>query len=141
MSWDIEWSPIVLEIYIGYLKFAKVCELNFNGDHEFEISEGNNKHIINLSKVTNEGKAINEEEETNEEAKKISDEEDVEPSLPRFTNDATVEDLPLTAPQPSQDSASSQSLFVKSFGQSIFGSSPSDPDFEYLGLEVKEDIL
>ncbi|MCE3215994.1 hypothetical protein HAX54_004313, partial [Datura stramonium] len=38
-------------------------------------------------------------------------------ALPDFPNDATVEDLHLTAPQPSQDSA------------------PSDPDFE-----VEEDI-
>ncbi|MCE2055613.1 hypothetical protein HAX54_043006, partial [Datura stramonium] len=51
------------------------------------------------------------------------------------------EDLPSTLHASVKTKASSQSLFVKSFGQSIFGSSPSDPDFEYLGLEVKEDIL
>ncbi|MCD7446616.1 hypothetical protein HAX54_012101 [Datura stramonium] len=72
--------------------------------------------------------------------KGLIDKEDIEPSPPRFSNDKIVEDFPLTAPQPSQDSASTQSLFGKSFGQSIFGSSLSVPDFEYLGLEVEEDI-
>ncbi|KAM3216262.1 hypothetical protein P3L10_025703 [Capsicum annuum] len=70
-------------------------------------------------------------------------EEDVEPSPPRFPNDAIVEELPLTAVQASQNSASNQhrqSFFGKSFGQSIFGSSPSYHRFEYRVLEVEEDI-
>lgn len=71
---------------------------------------------------------------------RLIDEEDEEPSPPRFQNDATIKDLHLTSPQPSQDSASSQSIFWKYFGQSIFCSCPSDPDFEYLGVEVEEDI-
>ncbi|PHT73312.1 hypothetical protein T459_24097 [Capsicum annuum] len=70
-------------------------------------------------------------------------EEDVEPSPPKFPNDAIVEELPLTAVQASQNSASNQhrqSFFGKSFGQSIFGSSPSYHRFEYRVLEVEEDI-
>ncbi|PHU07871.1 DNA-(apurinic or apyrimidinic site) lyase 2 [Capsicum chinense] len=68
-------------------------------------------------------------------------EEDVEPSPPRFPNDAIVEELPLTGAQASQNSASNQhrqSFFGKSFGQSIFGSSPSYHRFEYRVLEVEE---
>ncbi|KAM3199848.1 hypothetical protein P3L10_032208 [Capsicum annuum] len=72
----------------------------------------------------------------------LIDEENIDPSPPRFPNNVIVEDLPLTAPQASQDSASTQyqSFFGKSFGQSIFGSSPSYHEFEYRGLKVKEDI-
>ncbi|KAF3628173.1 hypothetical protein FXO38_28393 [Capsicum annuum] len=72
----------------------------------------------------------------------LIDEEDVEPSPLRFPNDAIIEDLPLTAPQASQDSASTQhqSFFGKSFGQFIFGSSSSYPEFNNRGLEVEEDV-
>ncbi|MCE3051949.1 Dolichol phosphate-mannose biosynthesis regulatory protein [Datura stramonium] len=40
MSWLSEWSPIDIEMYNEYLNIAKMCVLNFNGDHGFEISEG-----------------------------------------------------------------------------------------------------
>ncbi|KAM3357519.1 hypothetical protein P3S68_020450 [Capsicum galapagoense] len=72
----------------------------------------------------------------------LIDEEDVEPTPPRLPNDAIVEDLPLIAPQASQDNTSTQhqSFFGKSFDQSILGSSPSYPEFEYHSLEVEEDV-
>lgn len=45
MSWPTEWSPTTIEMYNEYLKIANVCELNFNGDHGFEISEGNDSTL------------------------------------------------------------------------------------------------
>ncbi|KAG5590703.1 hypothetical protein H5410_041217 [Solanum commersonii] len=49
MTWNCDWSPIAIEMYNEFLKIANVCELNFNGDDGFEVSEGNDRHIVNLA--------------------------------------------------------------------------------------------
>ncbi|MCD7458108.1 Dolichol phosphate-mannose biosynthesis regulatory protein [Datura stramonium] len=74
----------------------------------------------------------------------LIDNEDVEPSLSRFTNDATIEDFPLIAPQPSQ---TVHQVNISPLLASPLGS-PSlvhlqvilISDFQYLSFEVEEDI-
>ncbi|KAG5624865.1 hypothetical protein H5410_010083 [Solanum commersonii] len=40
---------LAIEMYNEFLKIANVCELNFNGDDGFEVSEENDRHIVNLA--------------------------------------------------------------------------------------------
>ncbi|KAG5584559.1 hypothetical protein H5410_044993 [Solanum commersonii] len=49
MTWSCGWSPTSIEIYNEFLKITNVCKLNFNGDDGFEVSKGNDKHIVNLA--------------------------------------------------------------------------------------------
>ncbi|KAG5581376.1 hypothetical protein H5410_052003 [Solanum commersonii] len=49
MTWNCDWSPTAIEMYNEFLKITNVCELNFNRDDGFEVSEANDRHIANLA--------------------------------------------------------------------------------------------
>ncbi|WMV42346.1 hypothetical protein MTR67_035731 [Solanum verrucosum] len=49
MTWNCDWSLTAIEMYNEFLKIANVCELNFNGDDGYEVSEANDRHIVNLA--------------------------------------------------------------------------------------------
>ncbi|XP_059310761.1 uncharacterized protein LOC132062146 [Lycium ferocissimum] len=47
-SWRQEYSPNYLELYYDFLKIAQVCVVETNGGDGFEVSEGQDKHIVKL---------------------------------------------------------------------------------------------
>ncbi|XP_060179076.1 uncharacterized protein LOC132609216 isoform X2 [Lycium barbarum] len=49
LTWATEWSPESIQMYNEFQKIATRCTLHFNGDYGFEVSEGNDKHIVNFS--------------------------------------------------------------------------------------------
>ncbi|XP_049378217.1 uncharacterized protein LOC125843004 [Solanum stenotomum] len=49
-TWNIhsKHSPKCIELFIAYSKIANLCKLEFNGDLGFEVSEGEDRHIVNI---------------------------------------------------------------------------------------------
>jgi len=49
-TWNIYYkhSPKCMELFIAYSKIANLCKLEFNGDLGFEVSEGEDRHIVNI---------------------------------------------------------------------------------------------
>ncbi|WMV59143.1 hypothetical protein MTR67_052528 [Solanum verrucosum] len=49
-TWNIHYkhSPKCMELFIAYSKIANFCKLEFNGDLGFEVSEGEDRHIVNI---------------------------------------------------------------------------------------------
>ncbi|KAK4337930.1 hypothetical protein RND71_042417 [Anisodus tanguticus] len=47
-KWTTDYSPIILEIYKDFVVIAENCEVHFNGDDGYEVSEGTDTHIVNL---------------------------------------------------------------------------------------------
>ncbi|XP_019248779.1 PREDICTED: uncharacterized protein LOC109228049 [Nicotiana attenuata] len=47
-KWSGEFSPKTMKLYNEYMKIAQVCRVDSNGDNGFEVSEGSDKHIVNL---------------------------------------------------------------------------------------------
>ncbi|XP_019248438.1 PREDICTED: uncharacterized protein LOC109227695 [Nicotiana attenuata] len=48
-TWSNEFSPKSLELYNKFMEIAQVCKVNSNGEGGYEVSEGSNKHCVNLS--------------------------------------------------------------------------------------------
>ncbi|KAF3669538.1 hypothetical protein FXO38_07529 [Capsicum annuum] len=92
--------------------------------------EGTSKYGQLKSKKQMKDKQPMEGKQSMKRRRTLIDEEDVEPipPPPRFPDHAIVEDVALTSPQASQDSASTQC-------QLLFGEY-----FEYRGLEVEKDV-
>ncbi|XP_060210408.1 uncharacterized protein LOC132637315 [Lycium barbarum] len=49
LTWATEWSPESIDMYNEFQEIANRCTLHFNGYYRYEVSEGNDKHIVNLS--------------------------------------------------------------------------------------------
>ncbi|XP_075077294.1 uncharacterized protein LOC142164029 [Nicotiana tabacum] len=47
-SWTADFSLYAMKLYEGYLRIAHKCVVHFNGDWGYEISEGLDKHIVNM---------------------------------------------------------------------------------------------
>ncbi|XP_055826261.1 uncharacterized protein LOC129894590 [Solanum dulcamara] len=43
-------NPNTMKLYNEYLKIAQVCKVNGNGDSGYEVIEGHDRHVVNLSK-------------------------------------------------------------------------------------------
>ncbi|XP_059310700.1 uncharacterized protein LOC132062068 [Lycium ferocissimum] len=41
-------SPNIMKLYNEYLKIAQVCKVNDNGDSGYEVTEGHDRHVVNL---------------------------------------------------------------------------------------------
>ncbi|XP_019260651.1 PREDICTED: uncharacterized protein LOC109238624 [Nicotiana attenuata] len=50
MSWNDNFSPPCMKLYHDYRAISHACTLNFNGDNDYEITEGKDKHTVNLEK-------------------------------------------------------------------------------------------
>ncbi|XP_019231422.1 PREDICTED: uncharacterized protein LOC109212250 [Nicotiana attenuata] len=48
-TWSNEYSPKSLELYNEFMEIAQVCKVNSNGEGGYEVSEGADKHCVNLS--------------------------------------------------------------------------------------------
>ncbi|KAH0649281.1 hypothetical protein KY285_034529 [Solanum tuberosum] len=48
MKWTSEFSPKSLKLYNEYLKIAQICRVDCNGDNGYEVTEGDDRHIVNL---------------------------------------------------------------------------------------------
>ncbi|XP_019264233.1 PREDICTED: uncharacterized protein LOC109241865 [Nicotiana attenuata] len=48
-SWTNELSPHSLELYKKYLKIANKCHVHSNGDLGYEVSEGLDRHTVNMT--------------------------------------------------------------------------------------------
>lgn len=48
-TWTIEFSPYCMKLFTTYLNIANnSCTVNFNGDIGYGVSEGDDKHSVNL---------------------------------------------------------------------------------------------
>ncbi|XP_060170969.1 uncharacterized protein LOC132601938 [Lycium barbarum] len=48
-KWDGDFSPESLKLYDDYRAIAHYCKVEYNGDYGYEISEGEDRHIVDLS--------------------------------------------------------------------------------------------
>ncbi|XP_060195287.1 uncharacterized protein LOC132624538 [Lycium barbarum] len=48
-KWDGDFSPKSLKLYDDYREIAHYCKVEYNGDYDYEISEGEDRHIVDLS--------------------------------------------------------------------------------------------
>ncbi|KAG5619470.1 hypothetical protein H5410_019294, partial [Solanum commersonii] len=46
--WAIEFSPKSMQLFNEYMKIAKKWKVNFNGDYGYEITEGCDRHTVNM---------------------------------------------------------------------------------------------
>ncbi|KAH0650630.1 hypothetical protein KY285_030722 [Solanum tuberosum] len=49
--WKTEYSPQCMKLYNDYRAIAHGCTLNFNGDYGYEVSEGDDRHTVNLEHI------------------------------------------------------------------------------------------
>ncbi|XP_075076275.1 uncharacterized protein LOC142162946 [Nicotiana tabacum] len=47
-TWGDEFSPNCMKLYAAYLKVANLCTVHFNGKTGYEVSEGDDRHRVNL---------------------------------------------------------------------------------------------
>ena len=47
-TWVIDFSPECMKLYIDYRAFAHTCKVEFNGDWGYEVSDGEDRHTVNL---------------------------------------------------------------------------------------------
>ncbi|XP_019239421.1 PREDICTED: uncharacterized protein LOC109219414, partial [Nicotiana attenuata] len=47
-TWGGEFSPNCMKLYAAYLKVANLCAVHFNGETGYEVSEGGDRHTVNL---------------------------------------------------------------------------------------------
>ncbi|XP_009627064.1 uncharacterized protein [Nicotiana tomentosiformis] len=47
-TWGGEFSPNCMKLYAAYLKVANLCTVHFNGETGYEVSEGDDRHIVKL---------------------------------------------------------------------------------------------
>ncbi|KAH0752025.1 hypothetical protein KY285_005173 [Solanum tuberosum] len=48
MKWTSEFSPKSLKLYNEYMKIAQIYRVDCNGDNGYEVTEGDDRHIVNL---------------------------------------------------------------------------------------------
>ncbi|XP_015078858.1 uncharacterized protein LOC107022779 [Solanum pennellii] len=46
--WATEFSPKSVQLFNEYMKLAQKCKVNFNGDYRYEITEGCDRHTVNM---------------------------------------------------------------------------------------------
>ena len=46
--WATEFSPKSVQLFNDYMKIAQKCKVNFNGDYGYEITEGCDRHTVNM---------------------------------------------------------------------------------------------
>lgn len=46
--WATEFSPNSMQLFNKYMKIAQKCKVNFNGDYGYEITEGCDRHTVNM---------------------------------------------------------------------------------------------
>ncbi|XP_049397147.1 uncharacterized protein LOC125861247 [Solanum stenotomum] len=46
--WATEFSPKSMQLFNEYMKIAQKCKVNFNGDYGYEITEGCDRHTVNM---------------------------------------------------------------------------------------------
>ncbi|XP_049397856.1 uncharacterized protein LOC125861965 [Solanum stenotomum] len=49
--WKTEYSPQCMKLYNDYRAIAYGCTMNFNGDYGYEVSEGDDRHTMNLEHI------------------------------------------------------------------------------------------
>ncbi|XP_075099960.1 uncharacterized protein LOC142176381 [Nicotiana tabacum] len=47
-TWGGKFSPKCMKLYAAYLKVANLCTVHFNSETGFEVSEGSDRHTMNL---------------------------------------------------------------------------------------------
>ncbi|XP_075099540.1 uncharacterized protein LOC142176311 [Nicotiana tabacum] len=48
-SWRYDFGPKCMDLYNEYLQIAQTaCEVNANGQNDYEVTEGSDKHCVNL---------------------------------------------------------------------------------------------
>ncbi|XP_049372490.1 uncharacterized protein LOC125837399 [Solanum verrucosum] len=48
MKWTSEFSPKSLKLYNEYMKIDQICRVDCNADNGYEVTEGDDRHIVNL---------------------------------------------------------------------------------------------
>lgn len=48
MKWTSDFSPKSFKLYNEYMKITQICRIDCNGDNGYEVTEGDNRHIVNL---------------------------------------------------------------------------------------------
>ncbi|XP_070054682.1 uncharacterized protein [Nicotiana tomentosiformis] len=48
-TWSNEFSPKSLELYNEFMEITQMCKVNSNGEGGYKVSEGSDKHCVNLS--------------------------------------------------------------------------------------------
>ncbi|KAM3382251.1 hypothetical protein P3S68_007824 [Capsicum galapagoense] len=47
-KWKEDFNPKCMELFTAKKKIAQFCTVNFNGDTGYEVSESEDRHIVNL---------------------------------------------------------------------------------------------
>ena len=47
-TWVTDFSPECMKLYIDYMALAHTCKVEFNGDWGYEVSDGEDRHTVNL---------------------------------------------------------------------------------------------
>ncbi|WMV59587.1 hypothetical protein MTR67_052972 [Solanum verrucosum] len=92
---DDEFSTKTELLFIEYLKISKVCKVSGNGNNGYEVTEGADRHIINLREKKCTWRTWDDWEKKRQPRRGLIDE-----------GEASEEDINCTAPQPTQESQS-----------------------------------
>ena len=49
-TWVTDFSPECMKLYIDYRALAHTCKVEFNGDWGYEVSDGEDRHTVNLKR-------------------------------------------------------------------------------------------
>ncbi|XP_049397436.1 uncharacterized protein LOC125861621 [Solanum stenotomum] len=47
-KWTTDYSPKCMKLFTAYMRITQLCSVDFNGDLGYEVSEGENRHTVNL---------------------------------------------------------------------------------------------
>ncbi|KAH0761844.1 hypothetical protein KY290_017917 [Solanum tuberosum] len=47
-KWTTDYSPKCMKLFTAYMRIAQLCSVDFNGDLGYEVSEGEDRHTVNL---------------------------------------------------------------------------------------------
>ncbi|KAH0712573.1 hypothetical protein KY289_008532 [Solanum tuberosum] len=47
-KWTTDYSPKCMKLFTAYMRIAQLCSVDFNGDLRYEVSEGEDRHTVNL---------------------------------------------------------------------------------------------